>query len=89
MINIYEDVIENADNYESLNNDIAGLSWLQIIPHVKQSVNHIIHVTDTGSENPGSDHYSEVDLESHSSQSAVYTRPAKCDDTIKVTKNTV
>ena len=53
---------------------------------MRQSVQH----TDTGSENnPGSDVYSEVDLESHSSQSAVYTRPAKCDDTAKVTENTV
>ena len=71
MINIYEDIIENADNYESLNNDTAGLSWLQITPHVKQSVQHIVHVTDTGSENTGSDNYSDVDLESHSSQSTV------------------
>ena len=88
MIPIYEDVIEMAENYETLNNDTARLSWLQITPHVRQSVQHIVKVTDTGSENnTGSDVYSEVDLESH--QSAVYTRPAKCDDTAKVTEDTI
>ena len=92
MINIYEDIIENADNYESLRNNTNSLSWLNITPQVNDSVNHIIHVTESGSENPGSqDNYSDVDLESHSSQSTVYTRPTpKCrDTTVRVTANYV
>ena len=92
MLNIYEDIIENADNYESLRNNTNSLSWLNITPQVNDSVHHIIHVTESGSENPGSqDNYSDVDLESHSSQSTVYTRPTpKCrDTTVKVTANSV
>ena len=101
MINHY-DTIENADDYESLNNDTANLRWLQITPHINQSVQHIVHVTgsehDTGRENipgsgvysetnPSSEVYSEIDL--HSNNSAVYTRPDKCDDTTKVQEDTL
>ena len=97
MFNIYEDIIENVghedtDNYESLRNDTNRLSWLNITPQVNESINHIIHVSESGSENPGSqDKFSDVELESHSSESTVYTRPTpRCrDTTVRVTANSV
>ena len=97
MFNIYEDIIENVgqedtDNYESLRNDTNRLSWLNITPQVNESINHIIHVSESGSENPGSqDKFSDVDLESHSTVSTVYTRPTpRCrNTTVRVTANSV
>ena len=86
MINHY-DLIEEADDPSVLNNNTENLSWLNITPHISQAPQHIVVVTDrdnTGSETengPGSetgresDVYSEIDL--HSNQSAVYTRPDK------------
>ena len=53
MINHY-DTIEEADDYSSLNNDTANLRWLQITPHISQSPQHIVVVTDREN-NPGSD----------------------------------
>ena len=95
MINHY-DTIEEADDYSSLNNDTSNLRWLQITPHISQSPQHIVVVTDRennpGSDtenNPGreSDVYSEIDL--HSNHSAVYTRPDKCGNTTQVKEDKV
>ena len=81
MSNIY-DLIEGADDPSVLRNNTDNLSWLHT-PNISQSPLHIVVVTDretgsnrdTGSEGSKSDVYSEIDL--HSNQSAVYTRPEK------------
>ena len=99
MINHY-DTIDEADDYSVLNNNTDNLSWLHITPHISQSPQHIVVVTDrennTGSEtenNPGSetgresDVYSEIDL--HSNHSAVYTRPEKCGNKTQVKEDKV
>ena len=96
MSNIYEDVIEqvgqeNQEQYETLNNDTNSLSWLNITPQVNKSINHVIHVN-PGSENPGSQNrFYDVDLDSHSSGSTVYTRPTpRCKDSaVTVTADSV
>ena len=94
MFNIYEDIIqrvghEDQDNYEGLRNDTSRVSWLTT-PRVNESINHIITVN-PGSE--GQNRFYEVDLDSQSSGSTVYTRPTpRCKEqssAVTVTAETV